>query len=109
MSGVFTAQSGRPFTPRVSFDNSNTGNTGGGTFAYDRPNVIVGTRAGRAPHVVSYGGQTFAIAPPYTFGNAGRNSLVGPAYASLDAVGDPALRAWPRARARRCGSRCSTP
>ena len=40
VSGVFTAQSGRPFTPRVSFDNSNTGNVGGGTFAYDRPNVI---------------------------------------------------------------------
>ena len=35
---------------------------------------------------VSYGGQTFAIAPPFTYGNAGRNSLTGPAYASLDAV-----------------------
>jgi hypothetical protein len=35
---------------------------------------------------VSYGGQTFAIAPPYTYGNAGRNSLTGPSYASLDAV-----------------------
>ncbi len=42
VSGVFTAQSGRPFTPRVSVDNSNTGNTGGGTFAYDRPNVVTG-------------------------------------------------------------------
>ena len=42
MSGILTAQSGRPFTPRVSFDNSNTGNTGGGTFAYDRPNVVTG-------------------------------------------------------------------
>ena len=41
-SAVFTAQSGRPFTPRVSFDNSNTGNVGGGTFAYDRPNVVQG-------------------------------------------------------------------
>ena len=39
-SVVFTAQSGRPFTPRVSFDNSNTGNIGGGTFAYDRPNLV---------------------------------------------------------------------
>src|SRR6185436_13277807 len=43
MSAVFTAQSGRPFTPRVSYDNSNTGNVGGGTFAYDRPNVFTGT------------------------------------------------------------------
>ena len=28
---------------------------------------------------VSYGGQTFVIAPPFTYGNAGRNSLTGPA------------------------------
>ena len=26
------------------------------------------------------------MAPPYTFGNAGRNSLTGPGYAALDAV-----------------------
>jgi Carboxypeptidase regulatory-like domain/TonB dependent receptor-like, beta-barrel len=79
-SALFTAMSGRPFTPRVSFDNSNTGNVGGGTFAYDRPNVVpAGT-----PGAVSYNGQYFAIAPRYTFGNAGRNSLVGPGYATLD-------------------------
>jgi hypothetical protein len=81
-SGVFTAQSGRPFTPRVSFDNSNTGNVGGGTFAYDRPNLAAGPGAG----AVSYGGQWFAIAPQYTFGNAGRNSLTGPGYVALDGL-----------------------
>jgi hypothetical protein len=81
---VFTAQSGRPFTPRVSFDNSNTGNVGGGTFAYDRPNVI--TSPGTDGQYVSYNGQLFAIAPQYTFGNAGRNSLTGPSYVTLDAM-----------------------
>jgi outer membrane receptor protein involved in Fe transport len=81
VSGVFTAQSGRPFTPRVSFDNSNTGNVGGGTFAYDRPNVVTGAPP---PDAVFYNGEAFVIAPQYTFGNAGRNSLTGPAYASLD-------------------------
>jgi hypothetical protein len=85
VSAIFTAQSGRPFTPRVSFDNSNSGNIGGGTFAYDRPNVVTGTPA-PGLETVSYDGQTFAIAPPYTYGNAGRNSLTGPSYASLDAV-----------------------
>jgi hypothetical protein len=86
-SAVFTAQSGRPFTPRVSVDNSNTGNVGGGTFAYDRPNVVIG--APPLPSgvtVVTYGGQSFAVAPRFTFGNAGRNSLVGPSYAALDAM-----------------------
>jgi hypothetical protein len=84
VSGVFTAQSGRPFTPRVSFDNSNTGNVGGGTFAYDRPNLI-GTPAADGAYV-SYHGQLFAIAPPYTFGSAGRDSLTGPGYVTLDAM-----------------------
>ena len=83
VSGILTAQSGRPFTPRVSFDNSNTGNTGGGTFAYDRPNVVTGSVPPDA-RTGTYDGQVFAIAPQYTFGNAGRNSLTGPGYASLD-------------------------
>jgi hypothetical protein len=85
MSAVFTAQAGRPFTPRVSYDNSNTGNVGGGTFAYDRPNVVTGTAPAGAK-VVSYDGQQFVIAPQYTFGNAGRDSLTGPSYAALDAM-----------------------
>jgi hypothetical protein len=84
-SAIFTAQSGRPFTPRLSFDNSNTGNVGGGTFAYDRPNEIQGTPAAGVPFV-TYEGRTFVIPAPYTFGNAGRNSLTGPSYAALDAV-----------------------
>ncbi len=79
VSALLSAQSGRPFTPRVSFDNSNTGNLGG-QFGYDRPNeVAVGT-----PGAVEYGGRAFHIAPPFTFGDAGRNILIGPAFVSLD-------------------------
>jgi Carboxypeptidase regulatory-like domain len=85
VSGVFTAQSGRPFTPRVSFDNSNTGNVGGGTLPYDRPNVVNGPLAIDGQYV-TYHGQTLAIAPRYTFGNAGRDSLTGPSYATVDAM-----------------------
>jgi hypothetical protein len=86
-SAVFSAQSGRPFTPRVSVDNSNTGNVGGGTFAFDRPNIItVSPTSLPPPGAVTYGGRTFVVAPRFTFGNAGRNSLVGPGYAALDAM-----------------------
>jgi Carboxypeptidase regulatory-like domain/TonB dependent receptor-like, beta-barrel len=86
-SAVFSAQSGRPFTPRVSFDNSNTGNVGGGTFAYDRPNIYVPSPASLPPPGTrTYNGRFFVIAPQYTFGNAGRDSLVGPGYATLDAM-----------------------
>ncbi len=84
VSALITAQSGRPFTPRLSVDNSNTGNTGGATFASDRPNIVSGTAAGQA--TVSYGGYAFVTPARYTFGNAGRNILTGPGYASFDAL-----------------------
>ncbi|AMY12182.1 Outer membrane receptor for ferrienterochelin and colicins [Luteitalea pratensis] len=86
VAGVVSVQSGRPFTPRVSFDNSNSGNTGGGTFAYDRPNEVTDTTPPAGARVVSYEGRSFVIAPQYTYGNAGRNALIGPGYAAVDAV-----------------------
>jgi hypothetical protein len=79
VSALVSAQTGRPFTPRVTSDNSNTGNLGG-QFGYDRPDeVALGT-----PGAVAYGGRAFRIAEPYTFGNAGRNILIGPAASSVD-------------------------
>jgi hypothetical protein len=79
VSALLSAQTGRPFTPRVSTDNSNTGNLGG-QFGYDRPNEVPpGT-----PGAVAYEGRTFLTAPPYAFGDAGRNILTGPVFISLD-------------------------
>jgi hypothetical protein len=82
-SAILAMQSGRPFTPRVGFDNSNTGNVGG-SFGYDRPNEV--DPASAPPDAVRYGGRAFVIGEPYSFGNAGRNILIGPAFASLDAA-----------------------
>jgi hypothetical protein len=79
VSALFSAQSGRPFTPRVTSDNSNTGNLGG-QFGYDRPNEV----APGTPGAVSYDGRAFLVAAPYIFGSAGRNILIGPAFASID-------------------------
>jgi hypothetical protein len=90
IGAVLAAQSGRPFTPRVSFDNSNTGNVGGGTFAYDRPLVVTTVPAG--VRSVSYGGRTFVIAPQYSYGNAGRNSLTGPSSVTLDLMAARRIR-----------------
>lgn len=85
VSALLTAQSGRPFTPRLSTDNSNTGNTGGATFASDRPNILVGPPA-PGQVTASYGGYTFVTPERFTFGSAGRNILTGPAYVSLDVL-----------------------
>ena len=79
VSALFSAQSGRPFTPRVSFDNSNTGNLGG-QFGYDRPNEVDPSTPGASV----YDGRGFLVAPPFTFGDAGRNILIGPGFASVD-------------------------
>jgi hypothetical protein len=83
ISATLTAQSGRPFTPRLSFDNSNTGNGSGATFASDRPDVLDGPAPPGVP-TYQYGGRMFVIPPPFTFGNAPRNLLTGPGYAALD-------------------------
>ena len=92
IGAVFAAQSGRPFTPRVSFDNSNTGNVGGGTFAYDRPLVV--STAPPGVRAVSYDGRTFIVAPQYSYGTAGRNSLTGPGSATLDVMLARRIRLW---------------
>ena len=56
-------------------------------FAYDRPNIVtVSPTSLPPPGTVTYGGQSFVVAPRFTFGNAGRNSLVGPGYAALDGM-----------------------
>ena len=88
-SAILAVQSGRPFTPRIGFDNSNTGNVGG-SFGYDRPNEV--DPASAPPEAVRYGGRAFVIGEPYTFGDAGRNILIGPAFASLDAAVARAFR-----------------
>ncbi len=76
-------QSGAPFTPQLSFDNSNTGNTGAVAGA-DRPDVTGDPRQGRATPERFFNTAAFATPPPQQFGNAGRNILTGPGLATLD-------------------------
>ena len=91
--GIVTAESGQPFTPTLSpgNDNSNTGNTGQQAGS-DRPNLIGNPNAAvnslTGAHTRTTGQwfntAAFAVAPPNNYGNAGRNSLIGPDYSSFD-------------------------
>lgn len=83
LRGILAVQSGQPFTPVLRFDNSNTGNTGG-NFGWDRPNVLRDPQLSRRTPGEWFDTSAFAVPPPYTFGNAGRNILRGPAFSSLD-------------------------
>jgi outer membrane receptor protein involved in Fe transport len=83
LRGIVTVQSGQTFTPILRFDNSNTGNTGQQSGS-DHPN-LEGNPALSSPTAAQwFNVAAFAVPPPYTFGNAGRNILRGPAFASVD-------------------------
>jgi hypothetical protein len=78
---ILTVQDGQPFTPIVSFDNSNTGNS---QFGFDRPNVVGNPNLSDPTPQEWFNTAAFQIAPKYTFGSAGRNILRGPGLASFD-------------------------
>ena len=80
---ILRAYTGQPFTPILSFDNSNTGNTGG-TFGSDRPNVISSPALANPGPQEWFNTAAFTIPAPYTFGDAGRNILRGPGLFTWD-------------------------
>ena len=83
--GIVTAESGQPFTPTLSQgnDNSNTGNSGQQAGS-DRPNVKGTTHLSHPGPAEWFNTAAFSVAPANTYGNAGRNSLLGPGYSSFD-------------------------
>ena len=81
--GIVTLQSGQTFTPILRFDNSNTGNTGQQSGS-DHPNLIGNPVLSNPTADQWFNTAAFAVAPPYTFGDAGRNILRGPGFASVD-------------------------
>ncbi|HYR44938.1 MAG TPA: carboxypeptidase regulatory-like domain-containing protein [Terriglobia bacterium] len=83
ISPILVIQSGRPFTPRLSVDNSNTGN-GASINAHDRPNLVHDPKLSNPTPERFFDTSAFAMPAQYTFGNAGRNVLIGPGYADLD-------------------------
>lgn len=78
IAGIVAAQTGRPFTPRISSDRSNTGQL------QDRPNVVGNPQLDNPDPQLWFNTAAFAIPAAGTFGNAGRNILTGPGYSNTD-------------------------
>ena len=80
---IATFAGGRPLTPQLAWDNSNTGNTGG-IFGADRPDLISDPALPSRGPGRSFDQAAFAAPPPLAFGNAGRNILAGPGRSAVD-------------------------
>jgi hypothetical protein len=78
ISGILSVQSGHPFTALVNTDNANVLGT------VDRPNIIGDGNAGAKTVAQWINVSAFQLAPYGTFGNAGRNNLIGPGLTNLD-------------------------
>jgi hypothetical protein len=82
VSGIETLQSGFPFTPVLGFNPSNDGNSRNPVRPSWNPaftgNLISGT-----PNQY-FNPNAFAVPPAGTYGNVGRNTLIGPGLAELD-------------------------
>lgn len=84
IAGIVVSQTGRPFTPRISSDRSNTGQL------QDRPNIIGNPRIDNPDPSLWFNTAAFALptagtsVTAGTFGNAGRNILTGPGFHNTD-------------------------
>lgn len=77
-SGVITLMSGRPFTALLSRDNSGTA-----VFA-DRPNRVGDAHLAKHDPSQWLNTAAFVIPPRGEYGNAGRNTLIGPGLSNVD-------------------------
>ncbi|MDX1979107.1 MAG: carboxypeptidase regulatory-like domain-containing protein [Bryobacteraceae bacterium] len=79
LSGIFTAADGIPFTPSLSFDNANTGGP-------NRPNRLRDGQLENRTIQRYFDIDAFAFPAQFTYGNSGRNVLIGPGSNSVDFV-----------------------
>ncbi|MBC7924133.1 MAG: TonB-dependent receptor [Bryobacteraceae bacterium] len=86
-AGVWTFQTGRPFTVALlsDLDNSNTGRSSLGFGANDRPSVVGDADSGNSNESRWFNTAAFSIPARGTFGNAGRNILEGPSLQTINA------------------------
>jgi hypothetical protein len=77
VEGIYTASSGTPFTPVLSFDNANVDGT-------SFPNRVCNGQISNWTVQQYFNIGCFATPTEYTYGNTGRNILSGPGVNDLD-------------------------
>jgi hypothetical protein len=81
INGLFQAHSGQPFTPYISSDIANTGNSG----TYEHLNLVGDPKKlPKRTDAEWFNTAAYVTPPGYTYGTAARNSLIGPAFWNLD-------------------------
>jgi hypothetical protein len=78
MMGIFSAQTGLPFTPILSFDPTNTGVTTA------HPNRIGSGVLSNPGPTAWFSAAAFVAPAAFTYGNSGRNILSGPGLHNID-------------------------
>lgn len=76
-SGIVTFSSGEPFSVTVSGDPANTGDV-------NRPNLVGDPRSGERTVERFFNTGAFQRNEPFTFGDVGRNTLIGPSFGNFD-------------------------
>jgi hypothetical protein len=79
LNSILQFRSGNFLTATLPFDNANTGSRGN----FQRPN-IVGDIDGAQTRESWFNTAAFAVPAPYNFGNAGRNIIEAPGFATVD-------------------------
>ena len=81
-SGIVTLQSGAPFTVNLGTDRANIGSG-----PAQRPDVVCDPNSGGAQTAAQwFNTSCFSLPAAFTFGDSGRNTVLAPGYADVDAA-----------------------
>jgi hypothetical protein len=83
--GIWTLQSGSPFTVNLSTDTANNGELTGGNAA-QRPNLTCNPNTGPKTTAQWFNTACFTVPTAFTYGNAGRDIVTGPGLDDFDAT-----------------------
>ncbi len=87
VGGIWTLESGSPFTVNLTSDNANNGEpTATTSNISERPNLVCNPNNGPKDPAQWFDTSCFALPAQYTYGNAGRDIVTGPGLNAFDAT-----------------------